>query len=72
MNKKVVIFESDTHRVKVRHLQNIQYSVCLYRGEDWMVASGVNAESFDDAFQSWREGLIRNHPHFTEILETIE
>ena len=72
MNKKVVIFESDTHRVKIRHLQGVQYSVCLYRDDQWMVASGVNAESFDDAFQSWREELIKNYPHFTEILESIE
>ena len=72
MIKTVVVYESDTHRVKVRHLQNVQYSVCLYRDDQWMVASGVNAESFDDAFQSCREELIKNHPHFTEILEAIE
>jgi len=71
MYKSQVWFESDTHQVSVGQAQQGFYAVNLYRKEDgqFMMAAGVYAESFDQAFESWKAKLLADYPQLSECFQ---
>jgi len=74
MYKSQIWFESDTHQVSIGQAQQGFYAVNLYRKEDgqFMMAAGVHAESFDQAFESWKSKLLNDYPQLAECFYTPE
>lgn len=71
MYKSQIWFESDTHQVSIGQAQQGFYAVNLYRKEDgqFMMAAGVYAESFDQAFESWKSKLLNDYPQLSECFQ---
>jgi hypothetical protein len=65
------VYESASHRIKVRNLHNNRFSVCLYSDESWMIASGFKADSHDEALDQFKIDMVKHSPMIGYIVYDI-